>query len=88
MFDLMPISDSLLSFLIELDTKIDNIAQHVVKPSSINQNRYLTKKEAADYLSASESTIDNYARRGELPKYKLGRVSRYKTEDLDKILKT
>ena len=50
-------------------------------------HRPLTKKEAAEYLSVCESTIDNLVRRGELTKYKLGSSVRFKIDDLNETLK-
>jgi len=50
-------------------------------------HRPLTKKEAAGYLSVSESTIDNLVRYGMLPKYKLGSATRFKIQDLENLLK-
>ena len=47
---------------------------------------FLNRNKAAEYLSVSTTTIDNNVRLGKLPKYKLGRCSRFKISDLDELL--
>lgn len=46
----------------------------------------LTKQEAANLLSCSTSTIDNYARAGKLPRNYLGRNVKFRRSDVLSIL--
>ena len=50
---------------------------------------YLKKREAAQLLSVSTSTIDNYVRRGKLAKYPFGSNGgvRFKRSDLLQLIK-
>jgi excisionase family DNA binding protein len=66
------------SKIIELETRINN--------KLLTHDPYLSRSEAANYLSCSLSTIDNYVRWRKLPKYKLGKSTRFKTSDLDALL--
>lgn len=46
-----------------------------------------TRREAAEYLRCSPSTIDDMAASGRLPKYRLGpQTPLYRVEDLDAVL--
>ena len=58
------------------------------KGKAISEIKFLSRAEAAEYLSVSLSTIDNYVRWGLLPKYKpkKGTFTRFKKEDLDNLL--
>lgn len=56
-----------------------------VRAASIVNNSYLSRQEAAKYLSVSLATIDNQVRWGNLPKKKLGSSSRFKVSDLDAL---
>lgn len=48
---------------------------------------YLKKREAAQLLSVSTSTIDNYVRQGRLPKYPFGaKQVRFKRADVLNLL--
>ena len=46
---------------------------------------YMTRREAAEYLSVCKTTIDNLSNEGQLKKYysENGRIVRLKKEDLD-----
>lgn len=45
---------------------------------------YLTVREAADYLGISEASLNGWRTRGDGPKFaKIGRMVRYRAEDLD-----
>lgn len=46
------------------------------------QNDYLTKKEAAKFLSCSVSTIDNYRRAGVIKRHNVGSSVRFKRSEL------
>ena len=56
-----------------------------VRKASIINNSYLSRREAAKYLSVSLATVDNHVRWGNLPKYKLESSSRFKVSDLDAL---
>lgn len=67
-----------------LSTMIVDFKTEVLK-ASITNNSYLSRNEAAKYLSVSLATIDNQVKWGKLPKYKLGKSSRFKVSDLDAL---
>lgn len=49
-----------------------------------NGSRYLTRREAAQYLGVSRRSLDNWATRGEGPRFfKIGRAARYRVSDLE-----
>ena len=50
--------------------------------TSSEPDPYLTKKEAAKFLSCSVSTIDNYRRAGTLKRYNFGSSVRFKRSEL------
>ena len=58
------------------------------KPESTVQKAVLTTKEAAAYLSISLPTLHRLLRAGELPHLRLGRVIRFRVEDLDAFLES
>ncbi|MDU5855256.1 MAG: helix-turn-helix domain-containing protein, partial [Varibaculum cambriense] len=47
------------------------------------ESQFLSAKEAATYLGLSTSTIFSWRYSGKLPGYKLGRLVKFKREDLD-----
>ncbi|HMQ47941.1 MAG TPA: helix-turn-helix domain-containing protein [Saprospiraceae bacterium] len=47
-----------------------------------NPENLLTKREAAQLLNVCTSTIDNYARAGELTRHYVGRVVRFKKAEV------
>jgi len=49
---------------------------------------YMTRREAAEYLSVCKTTIDNLSNKGQLKKYysKNGGFVRFKKEDLDNYI--
>ena len=51
------------------------------------QKAVLSTREAAAYLSISLPTLFRLTRAGELPHLRIGRVIRYRVEDLDAFLK-
>ena len=67
-----------------LSAKMVDFKTEVRKASIIN-NSYLSRREAAKYLSVSLATIDNQVKWGNLPKNKLGSSSRFKVSDLDAL---
>ena len=46
------------------------------------EHRYIDKKEAAEYASVSESTIDNYRRAGKIRSKKIGKKVLFYLPDL------
>jgi excisionase family DNA binding protein len=48
----------------------------------------LTRKQAAEYLGVEPETLDNWActKRYDLKFYKVGRLAKYRIEDLDAFL--
>lgn len=50
------------------------------------EDRWLTSKEAADYLRVSVKTLMNMVSNGEIPYSKLGRRNRYRLADLRSLL--
>lgn len=53
-----------------------------------NKDNLFTRKEAANYLNISVSTLDNYVRAGMLPRVKIGpRMVRFTKEALDEFIK-
>lgn len=52
-----------------------------------NDEDLLTKKEAAQLLKCSTSTVDNYARSGILTRFYLGRSVRFKRKELLQLIK-
>ena len=45
-------------------------------------DQYLSKKEAAELLSCSTSTIDNHARAGRLTRYYVGKIVRFRRDEV------
>jgi putative molybdopterin biosynthesis protein len=54
----------------------------------IQDSKYLTQKEAADYLGFAKSTISMMTSRGELTHYRVGRAVRYTIRDLDNFMQS
>lgn len=70
-----------------LDLKHSTSKQKPLPPKE-NDIPFLTKKQAAKKLSCSTSTIDNYARAGKLTRHYLGRVVRFKEEEVLDLVKS
>lgn len=51
-------------------------------------SKLLSRKEAAEYLGVTSETLDNWActKRYNLKFYKIGRLAKYKKEDLDEFI--
>ena len=54
---------------------------------SSTECRWLSSKEAARYLGISEGTLRNLTSNGHIQYYKFRRLNRYKTSDLDLLIK-
>jgi excisionase family DNA binding protein len=63
------------------------LKQSLKKELQIQYEPYLKRKEAATYLGCCVSTIDNFVRDGTLEKFKVGRSSKFKRSDLDRLLR-
>jgi excisionase family DNA binding protein len=50
------------------------------------ESNFLTRAGAAKYLHCSIATIDNKVKRGQLSKFKNGRTTLFKRQDLDNIV--
>lgn len=51
-----------------------------------SSDRFITKKEAANILRCSQSTIDNYRRNGKLKSHKIGKSVLFHREDVIAIV--
>lgn len=60
--------------------------KHEPTPIPTVPKEVLTTREAAAYLSISLPTLFRLTRAGELPHLRIGRVLRYRKEDLDAFL--
>jgi len=68
----------------------------IIKPIAENQNsalffeklKWITTKEAAEYLRLSVGQIRNMVWRGQLTSYRLNNRLRFLKSDLDKIMKS
>ena len=69
-----------------LDSKMELILQLLAKSnnkvSEPQKDRLLTKKETANLLSCSVSTIDNYRRKGILKRHHIGSAVRFKKNEV------
>jgi excisionase family DNA binding protein len=52
------------------------------------KTRLMTRKEAAEYLGVESATLDNWAttKRYKLKFYKVGRLCKYRVEDLEEFI--
>lgn len=50
------------------------------------EKTWLTVDEVCEYLDISPATVYRWAREGTLPRHKVGKVTRFKKEDIDKLL--
>ena len=50
------------------------------------EKEWLSAKEVMEYLGISRATVARWSRAGKLPKHKIGKITRYKKSDLDKLL--
>ena len=75
-----------------IDSRIDQIEdllyiiqkqiEKMDKPSTIDPEQLLTKKEAASLASCATSTLDNWCRAGRINKFHVGRSVRYKRREV------
>lgn len=68
-----------VSSVIRRNLTLLNIAEK--EPQEVPE-KLLSKKEAAQLLSCSTSTIDNYAREGILERFYIGRAVRFRKADV------
>ena len=57
-----------------------------MKELKISEELWLNTKEAAQFLGVTTRTIANYRERGMIPFAQVGRIIRYRKEDLDDFL--
>lgn len=73
-----------------LRVEIDNHDSTQLKTHSsslkIEEDEWLTTKEAARYLGLSEAVLRNMTSNGSVPYYKLGRSNRYNRNELKQLL--
>lgn len=50
--------------------------------ASVQAGDIMTRQEVAEYLRLKPSTVDDLARRGEIPSVRFGRSRRYKRSDI------
>jgi len=50
-------------------------------------DRFMKKKEAAEYLGVTVYTIDRYVKKRGMPFYKIGNEPRYKATEIDEWAK-
>jgi len=62
--------------------------KHEPTPTPTVPKEVLTTREAAAYLSISLPTLFRLTRAGELPHLRIGRVLRYRREDLEAFLES
>ncbi len=69
---------------LELDSLANQIADRVLLRMALQsqQSALLDARQAADLLGCSVPTIERLTRSGEIPSIKLGRLRRYRREDL------
>jgi excisionase family DNA binding protein len=58
--------------------KIEKVTQEVDK-----SEKFLTVPEVASILSVKQSTVYQWAKSGEIPHYRLGRIVRFKRKDVE-----
>lgn len=67
-----------------LEVKIDELREQG-QQSEEDPDRLINKKEAANLLGVSVSTIDNMRRDGFLIPYRFGKAVRFRLSDLDEL---
>jgi hypothetical protein len=70
----------------EIDSLAATLREELKKEINNFQSPWLSRKDAADYLKVSVSSIDNYVRWGYLEKFKIESNTRFKKSDLDNLL--
>jgi len=51
------------------------------------EKRLLTVKEACEYLGISKTTLYKLIKEGKLKPVKLGKITRFEKEDIDRLIK-
>ena len=74
------ITDQLQALKSELKTEL-------LKELGGGASPWMSRKESASYLGVSIASIDNYVRWGLLEKHMIGRSTKFKRADLDKLLR-
>lgn len=76
---LITTKEELHSMLADVIGKMSN---HETNSPTLNEDGYLTKKEASFLFKVSPNTIDNYRRRKLIKSYKIGNNVRFKKSEL------
>ena len=80
----IPQLDTLESKIDQLTKKVDELTNGKAK----KENPNLTRKDAADYLKMSLSTLDSHRRDGLIKGFKLGKKRLYKFSEIEKLSQT
>lgn len=59
-----------------------DLKQDVIKP----ERKFLTRKEAAEFLSVSTVTLNNWAKKGIVKRHRIGNLVRYDISELEQAL--
>jgi len=74
----------LMAKLLEIESKVDSL---LGEKYEVKDDGLLTKKEAANYLRVSLSTLTNLVNSGQLIKSNIGRNPKFRKSNLDSFLK-
>ena len=81
--------------LSQLETLIDNCVSKAIRQNSIelkeereNSTKYLTRKETANKLHLSLTTLDSYVKNGIIPCHKIGHRVLFKLDEVNESLFT
>ena len=69
-----------------LDDNTDEENSTAESDSSKLQEKWLNMQEACEYLQVSEQTMFRWMRAGKVSFYKVGKATRFKAEDLDRVV--
>jgi excisionase family DNA binding protein len=68
-----------------VEEKLASLEKKLLNQIGVNQDPFLTRRDAADYLGICLASLDNYVRDGRLEKYKVGRKTLFKRKDLQRL---
>jgi excisionase family DNA binding protein len=79
--------DQIVRKLVEetVELRLETFRQSLIEQMCISQNPYLTRQEAASYLGVCLASLDNYVRSGRIEKFKAGRKTLFRREDLQRL---
>lgn len=67
-------------------TNLEKAAKGLASPIVSRQDRWMSAREVARYLSVSTGTVHNWTKQGRLVKHKAGRVARYDRNEVDRCM--